>query len=87
MNKGIQTQNHTSTYLFHLDYLDSDSIAFNSDSLLKDKTFIYNRIKSEIAGTAWGKDEATSIRLSLDNQVSEALKYFNEADAFLGYRN
>jgi carboxyl-terminal processing protease len=76
-----------SVYSQFLDYLDSDSIVFNSDSLLKDKTFIYNRIKSEIAGTAWGKDEATSIRLSLDNQVSEALKYFNEADAFLGYRN
>jgi len=76
-----------SIYSQFLDYLDSDSIAFNSDSLLKDKTFVYNRIKSEIAGTVWGKDEATSIRLFLDNQVSEALKYFNEADAFLGYRN
>ena len=54
---------------------------------MDDKIFIYNRIKSEVAGTAWGKDEATSIRLSLDNQVTEALKYFNEADAFLGYRN
>ena len=54
---------------------------------MKDKDFIYNRIKSEIAGTIWGKDEATSIRLDHDNQISEALKYFNEADAFLGYRN
>jgi len=27
------------------------------------------------------------VRLTLDNQVSEALKYFNEANAFLGYRN
>ena len=52
-----------------------------------DQSFIYNRIKSEIAGTIWGKDESASIRLFLDNQVSEALKYFNEADAFLGYRN
>ena len=49
--------------------------------------FINNRIKSEIAGTIWGKDESASIRLALDNQVSEALKYFNEANAFLGYRN
>ena len=76
-----------SVYSQFLDYLDSDSISFNPDSLLKDQSFIYNRIKSEIAGTIWGKDESTSIRLSLDNQVSEALKYFNEADAFLGYRN
>ena len=76
-----------SVYSQFLDYLDSDSISFNPDSLLKDQSFIYNRIKSEIAGTIWGKNESTSIRLSLDNQVSEALKYFNEADAFLGYRN
>ena len=74
-------------YSQFLDYLDSDSISFNPDSLLKDQSFIYNRIKSEMAGSIWGKDEAASIRLSLDNQVSEALKYFNEADAFLGYRN
>ena len=44
-------------------------------------------IKIEIAGTILGKDEAASVRLTLDNQVSEALKYFNEANAFLGYRN
>ena len=74
-------------YSQFLDYLDSDSISFNPDSLLKDQSFIYNRIKSEMAGSIWGKDESASIRLSLDNQVSEALKYFNEADAFLGYRN
>ena len=80
-------QVNQSVYSQFLDYLDSDSISFNPDSLLKDKPFIYNRIKSEIAGTIWGKDESTSIRLSLDNQVSEALKYFNEANAFLGYRN
>jgi len=74
-------------YSQFLDYLDSDSITYNPDSLLNDKFFIYNRIKSEMAGSIWGKDESASIRLSLDNQVSEALKYFNEADAFLGYRN
>ena len=70
-----------------MDYLDSDSISFIADSLEADRTFIDNRIKSEIAGTIWGKDEAASVRLTLDNQVSEALKYFNEANAFLGYRN
>ena len=80
-------QVNQSVYSQFLDYLDNDSISFNPDSLLKDIPFIYNRIKSEIAGTIWGKDESTSIRLSLDNQVSEALKYFNEANAFLGYRN
>ena len=80
-------QVNQSIYSEFLDYLDNDSITVNPDSLLKDKDFIFNRIKSEIAGTVWGKDEATSIRLNQDNQISEALKYFNEADAFLGYRN
>ncbi len=80
-------QVNQSVYSEFLDYLDSDSISFNPDSLFKDKDFIYNRLKSEIAGTIWGKDEATSIRLDNDNQILEALKYFNEADAFLGYRN
>ena len=80
-------QVNQSIYSEFLDYLDSDSISINPDSLFKDKDFIYNRIKSEIAGTIWGKDEATSIRIDQDNQISEALKYFNEADAFLEYRN
>jgi hypothetical protein len=31
----------------------------------------------------WGKDESANIRLLLDNQVIEALKHFNEADAFI----
>ena len=44
---------------------------------------IDNRIKSEIAGTIWGKDEAANIRLQMDNQIIETLKHFNEADAFL----
>ena len=30
----------------------------------------------------WGKNENTNIRLRFDNQVVEALKHFNEADAF-----
>ena len=80
-------QVNESIYSEFLDYLDSDSISFNPDSLSKDIDFIHNRIKSEIAGTIWGKDEATSVRLDHDNQISEAIKYFNEADAFLGYRN
>ena len=79
VNQGIYSQ--------FLDYLDNDSIQYNPDSLKHDEDFLYNRIKSEIAGTIWGKDESASIRLDQDNQVSEALKYFNEADAFLRLDN
>ena len=54
------------------------------DSLLVDRSFLNNRIKSEIAGAIWGKNEAAGIRLVTDNQIVEALNYFNEADALLG---
>jgi carboxyl-terminal processing protease len=63
--------------------LDNDSITVITDSVLIDIEYIKNTIKSEIAGSVWGKDEAANIRLLFDNQVVEALKHFNEADAFL----
>jgi len=63
--------------------LDNDSINVITDSVLIDIEYIKNTIKSEIAGSVWGKDEAANIRLLFDNQVVEALKHFNEADAFL----
>ena len=65
-------------------YLNSDSIIVEKDSIIsKDLEFLKNRIKSELAGSVWGKNENTNIRLLFDNQVIEALKHFNEADAFV----
>ena len=64
-------------------FLVSDSIVVKRDSLMPDINYIKNQIKSELAGSIWGKDESANIRLSLDNQVLEALKHFNEADAFV----
>ena len=49
----------------------------------KNGSVFANRIKSELAGSIWGKNENTNIRLRFDNQVIEALKHFNEADAFI----
>lgn len=66
-----------------LNNLSEDSIFVNLDSIMLDSDYIRTTIKSEIAGSIWGKDEAANIRLQLDNQVVEALKHFNEADAFL----
>ena len=66
-----------------LEELDKDSLVVNLDSIFLDDNYIRNMIKSEIAGSIWGKDEAANIRLQFDNQVIEALKHFNEADAFL----
>ena len=34
-----------------------------------------------------GENENTNIRLLFDNQVNEALKHFNEADAFIKSTN
>ena len=34
-------------------------------------------IKSEVAGIVWSRDELWSIRTDLDNQVMQALDYFN----------
>ena len=65
-------------------YLDSNSIKVQKDSIMNnDSKFLKNRIKSELAGSVLGKNENTNIRLLFDNQVIEALKHFNEADAFV----
>ena len=64
-------------------HLAKDSINFIQDSLLKDSAYFQNRLKSELAGAIWGKNESTNIRLQFDNQVVGALKHFNEADAFV----
>jgi carboxyl-terminal processing protease len=64
-------------------HLQEDSIKVIQDSLLANTDFIYNRIKGEIAGAVWGKNEATNIRLQMDNQLIESIKHFHEADAFL----
>ena len=72
-----------STFESFLEFLKTDSIEFNQDSLELDQEYIKNRIKSELAGSIWGKNESTNIRLIYDNQVKEALKHFNEANAFI----
>ena len=66
-----------------LAHLEKDSIYVIQDSIRVNAGFIHNRIKSGLAGSLWGKDEGANIRLLLDNQVIEALKHFNEADAFI----
>jgi carboxyl-terminal processing protease len=69
-----------SSFLMHLE---KDSIEVVTDSLAVNLEYISNRIKSELAGSIWGKNESTNLRLMMDSQVLEALKHFNEADAFV----
>ena len=71
------------TFDTFLAFLETDSIEIIQDSILADGDYIKNRIKSELAGSIWGKNESTNIRLIYDNQVNEALKHFNEASAFI----
>ena len=64
-------------------HLEKDSINVITDSLSANIHYIENRIKSELAGSIWGKNESANLRLLMDGQVIEALKHFNEADAFI----
>ena len=64
-------------------HLEQDSLDVVKDSLYSNLDYIENRIKSEIAGSIWGKNESTNLRLLMDGQVINALKHFNEADAFV----
>ncbi len=82
---GFKTNWTMSDYMFNdfIQHLSSDSIKVNKDSLIVDIDYIENQIKSELAGAIWGKNESANIRLSFDNQIIEALKHFNEADAFI----
>ncbi len=71
------------TFDSFLEFLEIDSIEINQDSIILDQDYIKNRIKSELAGALWGKNESTNVRLVYDNQVKQALKHFNEASAFI----
>ena len=66
-----------------IDYLSSEKIEINAEELEKDKDYILNMLKSEVASAHWGKDEAMGIRLNYDNQVIDALNYFDEAAGFI----
>ena len=72
-----------SNYTDFLNYLNELEITPDSTELPIDEAFLKNMIKSEIAGAKWGKDMQWSIRLMKDNQIIEALQYFEQAEEFL----
>ncbi|MCF7823281.1 MAG: S41 family peptidase [Candidatus Marinimicrobia bacterium] len=51
----------------------------NEENIRNDKETIRFFLKSELAGKLWGRNEQYYIRTQMDNQVQEALSYFNEA--------
>ncbi len=68
-----------------IEYISMEELEYTSEELEKDKAYIVNMLKSEIAGAHWGKDEAIGIRLTYDNQVAQAFDYFNQAAGFINY--
>jgi carboxyl-terminal processing protease len=72
-----------SNYANFLNYLIELEINSDTTKISIDESYIKNMIKSEIAGAKWGKDMQWGIRLMQDNQITEALKYFDQAEEFL----
>jgi carboxyl-terminal processing protease len=66
-----------------LHYLETEDIKTDSLFTREDETLLSLRIKAEIAGVIWGRNEAVGIRLMVDNQVNEGIKYFDEASVFI----
>ena len=68
-----------------LQYLETEGI--KADSVYTDSEIerLALRIKAEIAGIVWGRNEATSVRLKEDNQVQEGIKFFDEASVFINH--
>ncbi len=49
----------------------------------EDKKYLKIILKSEIAGAKWGIDQLWGVRANADNQLSDALKHFDEASSFI----
>tara|TARA_B100001079_G_scaffold177390_1_gene152354 strand:+ start:687 stop:2288 length:1602 start_codon:yes stop_codon:yes gene_type:complete len=69
------------------EFLDYTTEKIDKKEALKDSLYLKIMLKAEIAGTKWGRGELWGIRVAADNQILAALKYFNEADAFLKKHN
>lgn len=70
-----------------LDFVSNESIETDTAALSKDKDYLKIILKSEIAGALWGLNQLWGVRVQADNQVSGAMKHFQEADEFLVEKN
>ena len=61
----------------------NEEIEVDTAALEEDKKYLLNYLKSQIAGSTWGRNEALKIRLKDDNQVMQSLEYFEEANDFI----
>tara|TARA_B100001250_G_scaffold325402_1_gene289187 strand:- start:3712 stop:5328 length:1617 start_codon:yes stop_codon:yes gene_type:complete len=53
------------------------------EKVYEDEKYLKIILKSEIAGAKWGIDQLWGIRVIADNQITDALKYFDEASSFI----
>jgi len=65
-----------------ISYVSKKDSKLNINEIKKDKEYFKTMIKSEVAGIIWSRDELWSIRTDLDNQVMQALDYFNNDKKF-----
>ena len=65
-----------------ISYVSKKDSKLNINEIKKDKEYFKTMIKSEVAGIIWSRDELWSIRTDLDNQVMQALDYFNNDKEF-----
>ena len=63
-------------------YLSQKDKSIDIKKVREDKEYIYTMIKSEIAGILWSRDELWGIRTILDNQVMNAMGYFDKYEEF-----
>ena len=72
-------------YQNFLRYLETENIKTDTAYTDEEAMLLSLRIKSEIAGVVWGRNEAVGVRLLGDNQVQEGIKYFDEASVFISH--
>ena len=60
-------------------WLEEKELEVTEEELTEDWEFLRNRLKAEIAGAIWGKNNLYKLILNSDLQVLEALKHFTEA--------
>ncbi|MBN4080739.1 S41 family peptidase [Caldithrix abyssi] len=66
-----------------LTYVVSEDSEIDVEKARKNSGYLKMMLKAEIAGAKWSRDAFWGVRIAADNQIVDALKHFNEADAFL----
>ncbi len=60
-------------------FAESKGVEYNSEEFLKDRGYILNRLKAQIARNFWKNEGWYSVLLQSDNQIQKAVTLFDEA--------